>query len=99
MDQLYKRYADPFSFVNGMIQTGRFCEFVESFVDTLNEEKEEEHTWNFFLHKVFEGSYRDFKNSIETDKQNQEMSDDDIEAALQHTMQIMNNFNPEQGGE
>jgi hypothetical protein len=99
MDQLYTRYADPFSFINGMIHTGRFSEFVESFVDTVNKEKEEEHTWNFYLHKVFEGSYKEFKESLDVNTRHQEMSDDDIEAALQHTMHIMNNFNPEQGGE
>lgn len=99
MDQLHARYADPFSFVTGMIQTGRFSEFVDNFVTTLNKEKEEDHIWNLYLHKVWEGSYKEFKDSIEVNIRHQEMSDEDIETALKHTQHIMKTFSPEQGGE
>ena len=99
MDRLYQRYADPFSFMDGMIRTGRFVEFVESFWQTTHKEKEEDTTWQFFLHKVFEGSYSDFKEGIKNDRENQNMSARTIETTINHSLDILNNFNPEKGGE
>lgn len=99
MDQLFKRYADPFPFVDGMIQTGRFCEFVENFVDTVKSEKEERHQWDFFLHKVWEGTFQDFRDGIKISKQNQAMSEQAMETTIKSSMNILKNFSPETGGE
>ena len=99
MDLLFKRYADPFSFINGMILTGRFDEFVSSFMQTINDEKEEETKWQFFLHKVLEGSYEDFKNRLKIRTEHQNMSERTIETTVKHSMNILQNFNPEKGGE
>lgn len=98
MDALFKRYGHPFPFMDGMIQTGRFCYFVQSFWESLNKEKNEKTMWEFYLHKVLEGSYSDFKDKIENDEQHRSMSDHDVEAILKHTNSILNNFTPE-GGE
>ena len=99
MDLLFKRYASPFSFVDGMIQTGRFHEFVIDFIKTTNQEMEEKYDWEFFLHKVFDKSYQEFKEEIKINKENQEMSEQDIETTVQYSINILNNFNPEEGGE
>ena len=99
MDLLFKRYADPFSFINGMILTGRFDEFVSSFMKTINDETEEDTQWQFFLHKVLEGSYEDFKNRIKIRTEHQNMSERTIETTVKHSMNILQNFNPEKGGE
>lgn len=85
--------------MDGMIQNGRFDEFVIGFIKTINQELEEKAEWEFFLHKVYDKSYKEFKEEIKTNQQNQEMSEENIEATIQHSMDIMNNFNPEQGGE
>ena len=98
MDLLFKRYASPFSFVDGMIQTCRFSEFVDSFLETVGKEKEEEINWEFFLHKVWEGSFQSFKEELENNKQNQSMSKGTIETTVQHSMNILNNFSPNEGG-
>ena len=101
MDRLFVRYADPFSFIDGMIRTGRFCEFVRSFWETTYKEKDEETSWQYFLHKVFEGSYADFKDGIQTNRENQNMSARTIETTYKHSMNILQSFNPEnlEGGE
>ena len=99
MDLLFKRYASPFSFIDGMIQTGRFYEFVIDFIKTTNQEIEDQYSWEFFLHKIFDKSYQEFKEEIKNNKENQELSEQAIETTVQHSMNILNNFNPEEGGE
>ena len=100
MDLLFKRYASPFSFIDGYMQTGRFDEFVVELARTVNEEKEEETTWEFYLHKVSsEVSYKDFFEELENDKQNQNMSDEEKAETVKMAMNILNNFNPDERGE
>lgn len=99
MDLLFKRYASPFLFVESMIQTDRFSEFVDEFVKTINSENEEKVNWDFYLHKVQEGSFKEFVDELETNNQNQEMSKETIESTVQQSMDILNNFNPVEGGE
>jgi hypothetical protein len=99
MDRLYQRYAYPFSFIDGMILTMRFEEFVTEFVSIVGKEKEEKADWEFFLHKVWDGSYKEFKDSIETNKNNQNMSKRTIETTVKESMNILKNFKPDKGGE
>ena len=99
MDLLFKRYASPFLFMDGMIQTGRFDEFVDEFIKTINAENEETTNWDFYLHKVQEGSFKDFVDELENNKNNQNMSEETIESTVQKSLQILNNFIPEERGE
>ena len=99
MDQLFKRYADPFPFMDGMIQTGRFSEFVRQFFERINSEREEQTAWEFWLHKVWEGSFTDFKTEMENDKKNRQMSEKTMETTIKDSMNILKNFNPTKGGE
>lgn len=99
MDRLFHRYADPFSFINGMIRTGRLVEFVDNLISTENQEKEDQANWEFFLHKVFEGSFHDFVEQQRIDRENQSMSVRQIETTVQNSLKILNQFNPEEGGE
>ena len=85
--------------MDGMIQTGRFGEFVTSFVKTINDEKEDEFHWEYFLHKVWEGSFSDFLEEIKINKQNQNLTKGTIETTIQYSMKILNNFTPDEGGE
>lgn len=100
MDLLYQRYASPFSFMNGMIQTGRFSEFVENLVKTVNKEKDEKTAWEYWLHKIWNGSFEEFKEEVQNNKKNMSMSERTMETTIQNSMDILNNFNPQkEGGE
>ena len=99
MDLLSQRYANPCFFMDGMIQTGRFTDFVTDFIKTINQEKEEQYDWEYFLHKVWEGTYEEFKKEIQVNKQNQNMSARTIETTVQDSMNILKNFTPDKGGE
>ena len=92
MDLLFKRYADPFSLLDGYIQTSRFCEFIRMFI----EQKQEDDKWEYFIHKVWDKSYSEFCESLKNSQNLQNMSDEQIETAIRKSMDILNNFKPEQ---
>lgn len=98
MDLLFKRYANPFPFLDGMIQAGRFFDFVIAFDITIYKEKDEETLWNFYLHRVFDKSFVDFKTEIEVEQKNRHLSVSAIQTTIQKTKNILDNFNPEEGG-
>ncbi len=91
MDLLFKRYADPFSLLTGYIQTSRFSEFINTFC----EQKVEDDRWEFFLHRVWDKSYSEFCDALQVSQDLQEMSEDNIEATVKKSMNILGNFNPE----
>lgn len=64
MDYLFQRYANPFPLLDGMISTGRLCEFVEEFIKTHNEEEEHKTAWDFWLHKISNQSWEEFRESL-----------------------------------
>lgn len=93
MDLLFKRYADPFSLLDGYIQTARMCEFVHR----LAKQQAEDDRWEFYLHKVWDKSFTEFCESMQTSQDPQVMSDEDLKATVLKSMNILGNFNPEQG--
>ena len=101
MDLLFKRYASPFLFMDGMIQTNRLAEFVTNIVAMTNQENEEKAMWDYYLHRaiMYEGSFNDFVADTKVRNDHASMSERTIETTLQQTCDILNNFNPEKGGE
>lgn len=99
MDRLFARYADPFSFINGMIQTGRFREFVDSLWFTSEQEKNDREIWDFFLHRIFDKSFDDFKEELRINSMNRNMSERTVETTIIDSMNILKKISPEKGGE
>ena len=106
MDRLFNRYADPFLFMGEMIHAGRFAEFVEDFIRTLNreiadqnKEKEMQFHWECWLHKIFDRDFKEYLAEIENNQAHQNLSERTIETTIQHSMNLLHNFNPEKGGE
>lgn len=71
MDRLFKRYSSPMLLLDQMIRTGRFEEFVNEFVAINNEETEQQNKeqedkllWDIWLHRIFDKSFAEFKNSL-----------------------------------
>ena len=106
MDLLHKRYASPCFFLDGMLQSGRFEEFVDEFIRTVNSEiefenheKEMRFHWECWLHKIFDKDFKDYMAEIKNDEEHKNMSERTIETTVQYSMNILNQFNPEKGGE
>ena len=93
-------------FLDGMIQSGRFAEFVDNFIlsinkdiESENKEKEMQVHWDFWLHRVFSKTFKDYMTEIENNEKHTNISEGTLETTVQHSMDILNNFNPEKGGE
>lgn len=94
MDQLFVRYADPFSFINGYIQTNRFCYFIDQFIDIRYQDMEQKYKWELYLHKVFDKSFAEWNEENETINNNKNMSNGQIETTVNNAMSILQKFNP-----
>jgi hypothetical protein len=92
MDLLFKRYADPFSLMDGYIQTSRMCDFISAFI----EHKTEDDRWEYYLHRVYGMSYPEYCETLQTTQGLQTMSEVDIEATVKESMNILGNFNPDE---
>lgn len=90
MDLLFKRYASPFLLLDGYIQTARFCEFIREIV----RQQVEDDRWEYFLHKVWDKSYSEFRNSLQISQNVQGMSEADMEATVKKSIDILGNFKP-----
>ncbi len=87
MDLLFKRYASPFVFMDTLLQMRRFSEFVDELVTQVADERE----WDFFLHKVFDRSFDDFKRQITPQKPV------NLDTTVQNSFDMLQGFKPESG--
>ena len=72
-----------------MLETGRFLDFVNKFIDIQNEEK----IYELWLHKVYDKSYADFKAQImESSKPAKPV---DLETTIRESESILNSFIPD----
>jgi hypothetical protein len=98
MDMLHKRYACPFPFIQGMIDTRRLSDFVADFVLTVNKEMNEKTEWEYYLHRVYDKSFDEWKSEMQMINKNQNMTDADVKATINNTNEIINIFNSQNKG-
>ena len=83
-----------------MIQSGRLFEFIREMLQIRNEEMEEETAWEFWLHKVFEQSWADFRASLnDTSSTNAAPTHEELMKTVSESAQLLKNFCPDGGGE
>lgn len=88
MDLLFHRYASPFLLLDQIIPSGDLADFIS----TVWEIRDEEMQWQYFLSKVFDKSFEDFKETLKPQKG---MSKEEIEATIKDSMAMMDSFIPE----
>ena len=91
MDLLFTRYASPFCLIDGLILTNSLNNFVNEFFNIINEERKEKSQWEFFLHKVYDKSWNEFVNDIETSENQTPI---DLGATLVKSKNMLSNFTP-----
>lgn len=90
---MFSKYANPMILLDGMIRTGRFSEFVNEFITIHNKEQDEKTTWEFYLHRVFDMSYKDFVESLPTEAE-QEPQPEVIAEAVVNSAEMLKSFHP-----
>lgn len=68
MDLLAGRYASPFSMLDELIKTKQFGDWVDWFLQKVLKEKNDKTLWEFFLHKVYDKSFDDWKSELNADE-------------------------------
>ena len=87
MDLLFTRYASPFVLFDNLIITNSLNIFISDFLGFVKEDEE----WEFFLHKVYDKSWKEFSDNI---KQSENQKPIDLGATLVKSKNMLSNFTP-----
>ena len=88
MDLLFKRYASPFILLDSLISTSSCADFIDEFLNFVNEDVQ----WEFFLHKVYDKSWKEFKDEIVEQHEEKKI---DLGATVIKSKNMLKNFTPE----
>lgn len=91
MDLLFKRYASPFLLLDNFILTNSLSEFIDDFFRFVGEEIKEKSEWEFFLHKVYDKSWKEFVDEMEMFNDNPKI---DLGATIIKSKNMLNHFTP-----
>ena len=92
MDLLFKRYASPFVLLDGFIANASLSDFIDDFFKFIGEEKQDDTKWQFFLHKVFDKSWKEFCDEIDSANKAEKI---DLGATIKKSYDMLNNFTPD----
>lgn len=92
MDLIFKRYSSPFVFLDTLISCGKFSQGISEFWDFSNEDRE----WEFYLHRVYDKSFDDFKAEMFAEPQ--EMTVNDFETTVNKSKSMLQGFAPDKSG-
>ena len=92
MDLLFSKYASPFVLLDNLILTNSASDFIDDFLKFTIEEKEEKTQWEFFLHKVYDKTWKEFIEEINISNEQKEV---DLGATLRKSKDMLKNFTPE----
>lgn len=105
MDLLFRRYANPYIFLDSCILSNEFS----NAIDFIFKEDENEKLWDLYLHTLplNEKSFEDWKNGIIASPSNvtemnvdktANMTKEEVDATIQKTQKILRNFKPPKKG-
>lgn len=83
-----------------MIDSGRLLEFIHEMFMIRKEEIEDKQMWEIWLHKVFEGSFAQFRDSTLNDMNgnNAAPTHEDLSRIASDSAKLLENFCPDGGG-
>lgn len=95
LDLLFHEYASPFSLLDGVIASGRFLEFI----DTFEKQRNERSRWEYYIHKLppwDDTSWEDFNNNLDAQSQpiqeEVRMTDEQLETTVKDSYEMLTNF-------
>lgn len=79
--------------MDGMIRAGKLCEFVEGLVKRYNDEQREKVIWEVWLHRVFDKSFPEFVESLDT-QEKETATQEEVQTILAESENILNYVRP-----
>ena len=92
MDLLFSRYASPFILIDQLILAQSLSNYIDDLFGFMTEEKQEKTNWEFFLHKIYNKSWKEFCDEINVE--NSVENNVSITDTLIKSKEILNNFIP-----
>lgn len=80
-----------------MIMTGRLEEFVNELVHIRNEELEDEALWEIWLHRIYDKSFPEWKDSLTGKPQKAAPTPEEIKSIAMDSRCILAGFVPDEG--
>ena len=80
--------------LDGVILTGRLCEFINEFIKIHNDDLEDKTWWELWLHKCFtDMSFANFMKTVKPESGSTGvLSNDEIERTIQDSKGIISSF-------
>ena len=75
-----------------MLAAGRFSEFVDSFIKQYKEDELERVRWEYWLHRDFEHSYSEYKQSLGMKHSSAAPTRDEQIKTVRRSREILNGF-------
>ena len=91
MDLLFTRYASPFLLLDQLILTNSLSGYIDELFAIISEEKQEQTMWEFFLHKVYDKTWKEF---CEETKISNDTKDVDLGETVLKSKTMLSNFTP-----
>ena len=91
MDLLFTRYASPFLLLDQLILTDSLSGYIDDLFTIISEEKQEQTMWEFFLHKVYNKTWKEF---CEETKISNDTKDVDLGETVLKSKTMLSNFTP-----
>ena len=96
MDLLFTEYASPFPLLDGLIESGRLTEFIETF----QEQRKKRERWEYYIHKVPAWSdltWEDFNKNLDGQSSDdiETVPPEQLEATVNDSYSTLQNFVPE----
>lgn len=91
MDLLFTRYASPFLLLDQLILTNSLSGYIDELFTIISEEKQEQTMWEFFLHKVYDKTWKEF---CEETKISNDTKDVDLGETVLKSKTMLSNFTP-----
>ncbi len=101
MDLLHKRYAGPFSLLDSLIENEQFNEYVQFLLNKEAEDKNNQMLWEYYLHKVYDKSFNEFKEEMLVKSEGESKKNDATDEAkrneiIKKSKAILEGFAPTQ---
>lgn len=93
---LFRRYANPTPLMDGMLRRGRLADFVRECIEMHNTDEEEKLIWEVWLHKCFDKSFSEFRQSIgmTKDTHTEAPTKKELEDTVRQSADMLAAFNP-----